>query len=290
MRQYEWMIKHTPQTEWIKGPGILFWMAFFFIELGAGICLVSSLFHHRTGEIVGWLTCAVLGGGFHLIYLGHPFRFYRMLMRPQTSWVSRGLIFVSAFLAFEALRLVTGSSNPGLLAVTGAMAFLTIIYGGFAMNYVNGIPLWNSALLPVLFTLAGLWGGAEVSMGLLLLTGAESADLERVVRVLLVGFLLIFPVYLISARYGLTAGRAAVNEMIRGKSWPLFWIGVVLIGMTFPLVFTLGAAFAGPASFPAAALYVSILFGLLGDLVLRYLLLKNGYYSPLVQGRLTVGK
>ena len=37
-----------------------------------------------------------------------------------------------------------------LLILVDIFAFLVIIYGGFAMNYVNGIPLWNTAFLPIL--------------------------------------------------------------------------------------------------------------------------------------------
>ena len=40
MKQYEWMVTYTPQTEWIAGRGILLWLAFFFIELGAGMFFI----------------------------------------------------------------------------------------------------------------------------------------------------------------------------------------------------------------------------------------------------------
>ena len=33
MKLNEWMVKPTPQTEWIDRRGILLWLAFFFIEL-----------------------------------------------------------------------------------------------------------------------------------------------------------------------------------------------------------------------------------------------------------------
>ena len=78
-RPYEVMTKNTPQREWIERRGILLWLAFFFIELGAGMFFVSSFFNNLWGLLIGWLICAVLGGGAHLLYLGHPFRFWRML-------------------------------------------------------------------------------------------------------------------------------------------------------------------------------------------------------------------
>ena len=87
-RLYEWMVKPTPQKEWIVRRGILLWLAFFFIELGAGAFMVSSFFSQSqtmlTGMIIGWLLCGVVGGGTHLAFLGHPMRFWRMVARPTT--------------------------------------------------------------------------------------------------------------------------------------------------------------------------------------------------------------
>ena len=288
MKPYEWMVKHTPQTEWIDRRGILFWLAFFFIELGAGMFFISSIFGNIVGEFIGWLICAALGGGLHLLYLGHPFRFYRMVLRPQTSWISRGLLFVSGFLVLGGIHLALSlwaTSAVGLVIVTDILAFLTIIYGGFAMNCINGIPLWNTALLPVLYAVAGLWGGAALSMAVFLITGAFAEvglKLEELIRTLVVVFIVIFPTYLVSARYGLSAGKISVREIVRGKWWPLFWIGVVLLGIGLPLGVVINSLVVGLEATPVALLYLAIVFELIGDLVLRYLILKNGFYNPLV--------
>ena len=36
------------------------------------------------------------------------------------------------------------------------------------MNFVKGIPLWNTPLLPVFYTVASLWGGCEVALAIAL--------------------------------------------------------------------------------------------------------------------------
>ena len=90
MKLYEWMVKPTAQREWIEGRGILLWLAFFFIELGAGTFFVATFFESVVVMLIGWLICGVLGGGAHILYLGHPFRFWRMVSKPGTSWISRG--------------------------------------------------------------------------------------------------------------------------------------------------------------------------------------------------------
>ncbi len=287
MRPYEWMVKETPQTEWIDGRGILFWIAFFFIELGAATFLVSSLFGNIFGEFIGWLMCGLLGGGFHLVYLGHPLRFYRMILRPQTSWISRGLLFVSGFLMLGLVHIALSLwtvSNLVLLIVTNVLAFLAIIYGGFAMSYIRGIPLWNSALLPVLYTVAGLWGGAEISAVVELQGGSSggSVMLEDLIKILLALFIIIFPTYLITARYGLSAGKTSVSELVKGKWWPFFWVGVILFGIAVPIGVITISLVVGVSGIPVVLLYFSVAFELIGDLTLRYLILKTGYYNPLV--------
>ena len=285
---YEWMVNDTPQTEWVEGKGVIFWLAFFFIELGAGMFFVSSIFGVLFGEFIGWLICAVLGGGFHLLYLGHPMRFYRMVLRPQTSWVSRGLMFVVAFLILGGLQMIfalRGISPMTLLVAADLLAFLTVIYGGFAMNYISGVPFWNSALLPVLYAVAGFLGGAGLSVAVLLSSGASPEivlGVEELSRGLVMAFIIILPTYLIAARYGLPSGKASVSEIVRGRSWPLFWGVVVFLGLIVPIGVGVYSLVFGSEETPLILLYLSIAFELLGDLFLRYLILKNGFYNPLV--------
>ena len=58
MKLYEWMVKPTPQKEWIERRGILLWLAFFFIELGAGVFIVSSFFLNSAAMTWGEMPCA----------------------------------------------------------------------------------------------------------------------------------------------------------------------------------------------------------------------------------------
>jgi formate-dependent nitrite reductase membrane component NrfD len=289
MEPYDWMAKYTPQTEWIERRGVLLWLAFFFIELGAGMFFVASFFDNRQALLVGWLVCAILGGGFHLAFLGKPARFWRIVFSSgwQTSWISRGLIFVSLFLILGLIHMaLTNWATPftTLLVVVDIFAFLTIIYGGFAMNYVNGIPLWNTALLPVLYVISGLWGGAELTLGITLASGeiGTSVVIEEWTRILLIGFLILIPVYLLSTRYTSITGQASVRYMVLGRWSPLFWIAVVFLGMAIPLAAILLSFVVGLQETSRTFLYLAIACGLLGDLSVRYLILRCGLYSPLI--------
>ena len=114
---------------------------------------------------IGWFLCAVLGEAF-------TFSIW------ATSILAMLLSRVEDLLDFPRLNLChcLSDTRPGthvliqsatrltvLLAVTDLFAFLTVIYGGFAMSFINGIPLWNTALLPILYVISGLLG-AEVTL------------------------------------------------------------------------------------------------------------------------------
>ena len=289
MKLYEWMVKPTPQREWIERRGVLLWLAFFFIELGAGAFFVGTFFDSLWAMFIGWLLCGVVGGGTHILYLGHPFRFWRMLLRPGTSWISRGLAFVSLFLVLGGIHMLllqfAGGSSVALQIVADIFAFMTVIYGGFAMNYVNGIPLWNTALLPVLYAVSGIWGGAGVALGTALATGAVSTtgvSIEEWARMLLIAYAVLLAVYLVSVRYTNLIGKVSVRGIVSGRYWPLMWLVVVLLGLIFPIAVVITSYATGIENMPSTILYISILCELVGDLTMRYLLLKQGVYAPLV--------
>ncbi|MFC1816171.1 DmsC/YnfH family molybdoenzyme membrane anchor subunit [Thermodesulfobacteriota bacterium] len=288
MKLNEWMVKPTQQTEWIEGKGILLWLAFFFIEIGAGIFFVATFFDSLLAMLIGWLICGIIGGGAHMLYLGHPFRFWRMVSRPGSSWISRGLIFVSLFLILGFIQMILvrgGGSSLVLMTLADIFAFLTIIYAGFALNYVNGIPLWNTALLPVLYAVSGIWGGASVALGITLATGTVSTtgvSLEEWIRILLIAYIVLIIVYLISVRYTNPTGKASVQRIVIGGYWPLMWFVVVFIGLVLPIVVVVISVSTGIENMLPAVLYTAIFCELLGDLTMRYLILKGALYNPLI--------
>jgi formate-dependent nitrite reductase membrane component NrfD len=287
-KSYEFMVKYTPQREWIEKRGILMWLAMFSIELGAGTFVVSSIVGSTVGMLIGWLLCGVFGGGFHLIYLGKPLRFWRMVFSSgwRSSWISRGLIFVSLFLGLGLIHMVLAqwSSSPtALMIVADVFAVLTVIYVGFVMASVNGIALWNTPLLPVLYFILGIWGGLGITLVVLNIAGGTGNPslVEEWSRIFLVAFAFIVFVYLFSIRYQGSTGKASVQAIVTGKMAPLFWVGVFLLGTLIPAGVAL-VTWLGDWSIPTAFLVILIIFELLGDLSLRYSLLKAGLYAPLL--------
>ena len=172
MVTHEWMVKYTPQTEWIERRGILVWIAEVFTSLGAGLFLVSLYFNSLPGMLIGFLIIALLKIPFHVAYFGKPLRFWRTVPpfsnAWRTSWFTRGITFTILFTSFAFIQLVIQFAlSNGLLLGTGwevtlvtfkvlagITAFLVGIYSGFIMSYCRSVPFWNSALLPFVFIFA----------------------------------------------------------------------------------------------------------------------------------------
>ena len=288
LETYEWMVKPTPHRVWIEGKGILLYLAFFFIELGAALYFVSLFFQSRPGMLLGWLLCLILGGGFHLAFLGKPWRCYRAVLKPGTSWISRGMIFVIAFTLLGAIHLMTAwkGNAPLLLSVLmGLVALLEMIYAGFALSYVLAIPIWNTALIPALYSIASLWGGIGLLVVLNLLSGSEVELMESWARVLLLAYGSLMLLYLLTMRYRSHTAAASIGRMVRGDLSFFFWGGVVLIGFLYPSLVN-GMSYAlGPHGVSAGLLVTAILCEGVGDLSMRYCTLKGALYAPLIPAR-----
>ena len=287
LMNYEWMAKPTPQEEWIEGGGKTIWLALFFTETGAGLFFVSIFFRNPLGMILGWVLCLVLGCGFFMLHMGHPLRAYRAILRPQSSWISRGGIFLSSFGALGALYIVLALLAPDrdftvLKVITAILCVFVAIYAGMLMSYVRAIPLWNSGLLPMSYVVAGLWSGAEILLAIHLLTGAPIEQLELWIRILLPSFALVLLLYLISITSSSTIGWASVKRIIAGDLALHFYIGAVIIGLIFPIIVVLYSLSVGIASVAPLLLLAAIACGLIGDLTIRYCILKGALYSPVV--------
>jgi formate-dependent nitrite reductase membrane component NrfD len=287
MQVHEWMVKYTRQTEWIDRRGVFLWIAFYTGGLGGGLYLVSLFFNSLWGMLISWLIIAVIKGGTHLIYLGKPLRAWRIISRPQTSWLARGFLFVVAFVGFGAIQLLLSWQMSGSAAeivfkvLTGIMAFAVAIYTGFVLKNAKGVPFWNSALLPLLFILCGVLGGFGLSVVIALNGGGiDLARAEAGSRWLLAANILLIVIYLWRASLREAVGKQSVLEQINGSNSAAFWGGVVVLGIIVPVLITI-ASFA-VNDLPSALLITGVICEVIGGLALRYIVLKAGAYKPLV--------
>jgi formate-dependent nitrite reductase membrane component NrfD len=290
MITHEWMIKGNRQTEWIDNRGILLWLAFYAGGLGGGLYIVSLFFNNLWGMALGWFIVAVLKGAFHFVYLGKPSRFWRLMMHPQTSWLSRGLLFVVGFAGLGFIQIMLSLLADQAVVVmifkilAGIMALCVATYTGFVLNNVKGVPFWDLPLLPLLFVACGIMGGFGLTVAIATFsTSVNMAAAEMGSRILLIINVLLLGIYLLIASQKEAVGRQSVLYQIRGSISPIFWVCVVTLGIVIPAVIAVSSLFSGEQT--AAILIAGVVCEIIGGAMLRYCVLKSGMYNPVVGER-----
>jgi len=278
-KPYDFMIKYTPQRDWIEGHGILLAFALFFGGIAGGLYLTSLYFDSLVGMFIAWLL-AMATGITDMAHLTKPKRFWRIMFKPQTSWISRGFILIWLFLGSTAIQLALSQWAPGgaetfFKVVSGILAFGVAIYSGFVVSFVGGIKIWNSAIIPILFVVAGLTGGLAV----LLIVVPDGVYLGmaiyNIMLIALVVYAVFLAIYLWVSTYESKAARDSVTRILQGNIAPAFWLGVIALGIVIPIIILL-------ASNATAALVITAICAIIGGVALRYVILKAGVYSPLL--------
>jgi sulfite dehydrogenase (quinone) subunit SoeC len=285
-----WMVKPTPQTEWIEQKGLLVWFAEVATSIGSGLYLVSMLYHNLPGMLAGWLIILLLKMPPHLIYLGKPLRFWRMIppFTPawRTSWITRGMLFTLFFSVFAPLQMLLFNTiqdtgwGTTLMIVTGGLAFMSGIYSGFVLSYCRSIPLWNSALLPFVFILAGVADGLALQtvFGNTSVTGGVS--IEAVAGWVMIINIMVLVLIMRHAFSTSKTGKYSVMLLLKGKVAPVFWAGLVGLGMAIPLAVSIsvmsGVELQTQVLLSAAACHT------IGAFCFKYCLLKAGIHNPLL--------
>ena len=278
--------RFRPQREWAEGRGLLLILAHFLTGTGAGAWLFSVPFGLDPGLVVG-LALVGLGGFAHLLFLGRPERFWRMVTGFGSSWISRGLAGMTLFAVIACLYLIlvllgARQTLPGriVLGLSLLGALWIVVYKGFVWASSKGIPLWNTPLVPALYIAYALRAGAAVLLFLGVLGAPPDAlaPLELAKLWLAVSTAVLVLVYLEVMRgSGITALRS-VDLILFGRVALPFYLGAVLLGLLIPIVI---GGFAYSGGVPMGLLGLAALLSLLGDLAIIYCIAKAGLYRPL---------
>lgn len=276
---YEWMIKETPQREWIDNRGVFLWLAFFFSEVGAGSYFVSLFSDYRPGYIVGYFITLVLGGLIHMAYLGNPQRAFRMFTKVRTSELSRGMWVILAFAVLGFFQSVLGIQFGAVLkTLMGLICILLIMHGFATMNVMKAIPSWNQSTLLPLSIVSGIWVGSQMTQFMMGISGRDVQGMEVWSRVLLLAYAGLIALFVWGSYHSSEAAKFSVIKLVQGDLSRLFYL-VVLLGFAAPLLLTL---IMGVLSVNSAGIFLRLLFVIAGDLLLRYSIMKSAYYTPLL--------
>ena len=253
--------------------------------LGGGLFLL-----YRALLLPPWIgllsVMLVLAGGMVLMSeLGHPLRAWRAIFRPQTSWISRGVLCIALFVitalltlapAVPALARLPGSGHEPVARISGIVAslcalFITL-YPGLVLGASRSIPFWDTPILPLVFFTHSLMGASGVLLTALASDSllAQHSQFENLTTLLIAVNVMLILFYLIAIRGSGPSAAESVSRLQRGGLGWAFGVGVLFVGMILPLLLVLLFA----SAFWAGACILS------GSLLFRYCILRAGVYVP----------
>ena len=265
--------------------------AFFLGGLGAGLFVLSLLTDHTAGMLAGYLIVVVGKNTAHMLFLGRPERFWRAAMRPDRSWIARGIWAMGLFAVSGLILLLprvlgpawqlSGWLNGAAMAVAILSAVVIMFYDGFVMNASPGVAFWRTRLLPLLLLMYATLGGTTLSLTIRELRGeATPAFLPTLEQGLLVVNFVLLAVYLARMTRSLPAARETLRQWLSGPYARVFFGLVLLVGLFATLLLSV-------VQNHVQATWLVVLIAaceLTGDFTLVMVLLKSGLF-PLQTAR-----
>jgi DMSO reductase anchor subunit len=282
IKPYEWMISPTRQRQWIDDKGIFLWLAFFFSEIGAGLYFMSLFYSFRPGIVLGWLITLVLGGLIHMLYLGNPKRAWRMIMKPNTSELSRGIWIIGVFALLGFLQMITpGGFNMVFNFIMGILCLLIISHGFATMNVVRALPAWSSTIVLPLSIISGIWVGHQILQLMFAISGnaAVVSGMEVWAATFFLIYVLCIVFYVWGTWHNSEVAKASIQKMLEGDLKRISYIGVGVLAVLLPLIFTL-IMWGGSTN--GFLIFLRLASVCAGDLAIRYLIMKSAVYNPLI--------
>jgi len=221
--------------------------------------------------------------------LWEPWRQVFMVANP-TSMITWGVAILSVFIPVAllygaALNEITSIGRrlrkyTRHLEMIGApLAVATAVYTGILIAVINGVPFWNTPLMPVLFLASAVSTGLAVAM-----IGAAIIDIRtvqtlsnfalgHVIFLAVEGLVLGLLVFMSLTRSAEAASSAQM--LISGVLSPYFWALVVVVGILVPFILSV-VEYYEYGEMPKILVVGADLCVLIGGMSLRALVIFSG--------------
>lgn len=221
----------------------------------------------------------------------NPWRF-ALLLTNFGSVMTWGVVFLAVFLVVSFVAFLLdilrhfgkfhGEAPLWLEFIGALMGVCVAIYTGCLLGVCKTYPLWNNALLPVLFFVSAMSTG----MASVLLAGVfrHPDEFNKVGTLKKVHY--VFPLielFLVASLLAITstvneAGAASVASLVSGKYALVFWVLFVVVGLLCPVITETKLLFFSPkefeeSSFAHGVSAFSDITVLIGGFILRLLVL-----------------
>ena len=225
----------------------------FLAGLGGGAYITSAFLRWRHPEAQGmrrvghFIAPVAVAIGLVLLMvdaeagLHNPLRF-ALLLTNFGSVMTWGVVFLSVFMVIAlatAVLDIMKKKTPGWIELAGAvMALCVAVYTGALLGVCKTFPLWNNALLPVLFMVSALSAGAASVLLVAVFRHADEFNKAGVLKKFhfclpIIETLLVASLCFITA-FNSTAGFESVMSLVAGEWAVWFWLGLVFFGLILP--------------------------------------------------------
>ncbi|WP_101721505.1 NrfD/PsrC family molybdoenzyme membrane anchor subunit [Eggerthella timonensis] len=175
--------------------------------------------------------------------LHNPLRFFWLIANPG-SVMTLGVYFICVFMPVSlvsALLEILKKRVPKWLTWIGIVfAFAVAAYTGFLLGVVKAFPLWNNAILPILFVVSALSAGLAATSLVGLIVDRERFEQMWLIKkshvILSAIEIVVLATMLIIVSAGSVEGAASVQALLVGQYAPAFWGGLVLLGLVAPFI------------------------------------------------------
>ena len=175
--------------------------------------------------------------------LHNPLRFFWLISNPG-SVMTLGVYFICVYmpvaLAVAVLEILKKRVPKGLTWIGIVAAFAVAAYTGFLLGVVKAYPLWNNAILPILFVVSALSAGLAATSLVGLIVDRERFEQMWLIKkshvILSAVEMVVLATMLIIVSAGSFEGAASVYSLVAGQYAPAFWGGIVLLGLVAPFI------------------------------------------------------
>ena len=270
----------------------------FLAGLGGGAFITAAFLRWRHPEAVNMIRLGriiapvtVIVGLLLLMFdatagLHNPLRF-ALLLTNFGSVMTWGVVFLGAFTVVAIVVAVLDLLRrrvPAALDIVGAVLGVCVaVYTGCLLGVCKTFPLWNNALLPILFLVSAVSTGMASVLLAAIVKHPEEFNRVGVLKKFhfclpIIELVLVASLCFITANDASGAGAASVAKLISGDYALAFWILLVVVGLVAPTVLETWLLFFSPREFEESRKAHWISFAsdagvLVGGFVLRLLVL-----------------
>ena len=175
--------------------------------------------------------------------LHNPLRFFWLISNPG-SVMTLGVYFICVYmpvaLAVAVLEILKKRVPKWLTWIGIVAAFAVAAYTGFLLGVVKAYPLWNNAILPILFVVSALSAGLAATSLVGLIVDRERFEQMWLIKkshvILSAIEMVVLATMLVIVSAGSVEGAASVYSLVAGQYAPAFWGGIVLLGLVAPFL------------------------------------------------------